>query len=250
MHTNKFSVIAHRNHEICNPISKEKLMNVIDKVQLDRGQAILDVGAGKCDVLIQLVRKYGVIGTAVEIEEAYLNEAKGRTSDLIDSEQLSFIQEDAKQVIERYKESFDMAICLGATHALGDYRSTLEQLSETIKPGGYLLIGEGYWKRKPDPDYLEALGAEEEELLTHYENIALAEQLDLIPMWASVTSEDEWDAYEWLYSSSMERYCLEHPEDPDVEWMNERIRKWRSTYLRWGRDTLGFGLYLFQVKKV
>jgi hypothetical protein len=28
--------------------------------------------------------------------------------------------------------------------------------------------------------------------------------------------------------------------------MGERIRRWRETYLRWGRDTLGFGLYLFE----
>ena len=27
--------------------------------------------------------------------------------------------------------------------------------------------------------------------------------------------------------------------------MLERIRKWRDAYLRWGRDTLGFAVYLF-----
>jgi hypothetical protein len=27
--------------------------------------------------------------------------------------------------------------------------------------------------------------------------------------------------------------------------MLERIRRWRDAYLRWGRDTLGFGVYLF-----
>ena len=27
--------------------------------------------------------------------------------------------------------------------------------------------------------------------------------------------------------------------------MLERSRKWRDAYLRWGRDTLGFGVYLF-----
>ncbi|MCC6194158.1 MAG: class I SAM-dependent methyltransferase, partial [Burkholderiales bacterium] len=34
-------------------------------------------------------------------------------------------------------------------------------------------------------------------------------------------------------------------EDPDVPAMLERIRKWRDGYLRWGRDTLGFAVYLF-----
>jgi hypothetical protein len=27
--------------------------------------------------------------------------------------------------------------------------------------------------------------------------------------------------------------------------MLKRIRRWRDAYLRWGRDTLGFAVYLF-----
>jgi hypothetical protein len=62
---------------------------------------------------------------------------------------------------------------------------------------------------------------------------------------AFVASPDEWDEYEWKYSRSIERYALEQPQDPDVPAMLERIRRWRDGYLRWGRDTLGFGVYLF-----
>ena len=60
-----------------------------------------------------------------------------------------------------------------------------------------------------------------------------------------MASPDEWDEYEWKYSRSIERYALEQPGDPDVPAMLERIRRWRDGYLRWGRDTLGFGVYLF-----
>ena len=35
------------------------------------------------------------------------------------------------------------------------------------------------------------------------------------------------------------------PTIPDVPAMLERIRRWRDAYLRWGRDTLGFAVYLF-----
>jgi len=34
-----------------------------------------------------------------------------------------------------------------------------------------------------------------------------------------------------------------------LEWtddVEQRIRTWRSGYLRWGRDTLGFGTYIFR----
>jgi precorrin-6B methylase 2 len=245
MATNKFSVIAHGNHEICNPISKEKLRVTLDRIPFSNGEKVLDIGAGKCGVLIDLIERHNVVGTAIEIEEDFIKAARENAGQRIDPGRLRIANDDAKKVIGDLDEVFDAAICLGATHALGSYRLTLEKMSEVVKTGGYLLVGEGYWKREPEATYLEALGATKEELLTHHENIEVGEDLGLIPMWAHVTSEDEWDAYEWLYSSSMETYCLENPDDPDVTAMRDRIRKWRSTYLRWGRDTLGFGLYLF-----
>jgi hypothetical protein len=33
--------------------------------------------------------------------------------------------------------------------------------------------------------------------------------------------------------------------DPDVAAVLERSRRWRDAYLRWGRDSLGFAVYLF-----
>ncbi|WP_426454237.1 hypothetical protein ACP26L_16895 [Paenibacillus sp. S-38] len=61
-----------------------------------------------------------------------------------------------------------------------------------------------------------------------------------------MTSEDEWDEYEWLYAKSVEDYALEQRDDPDVPSALEHSRGWRSTYMTWGRDTPGFGLYLFR----
>ena len=63
-------------------------------------------------------------------------------------------------------------------------------------------------------------------------------------MWAGVASDDDWDEYEWRYSRSVETFVAENPDDPDAEEMLRKIRTWRDVYLRWGRDTLGFGLYL------
>jgi hypothetical protein len=42
----------------------------------------------------------------------------------------------------------------------------------------------------------------------------------------------------------MERYLDANPDDPDSGAMALRIRAWHDAYLRWGRDTLGFGFYV------
>ncbi|WP_260507874.1 hypothetical protein [Cytobacillus firmus] len=49
---------------------------------------------------------------------------------------------------------------------------TLDTLRKCVNKGVYVLIGEGYWKQQPSKEYLEALGgAEESELLSHFENV-------------------------------------------------------------------------------
>ena len=82
-------------------------------------------------------------------------------------------------------------------------------------------------------------------VLDHRGNVQAGVEAGLIPMHATTANADEWDEYEWKYCRSIERYAREQPEDPDVPAMLERIRKWRDAYLRWGRDTLGFAVYLF-----
>ena len=58
--------------------------------------------------------------------------------------------------------------------------------------------------------------------------------------------DDEWDEYEWRYARPVETFVAENPDGPDAEEMLRKIRTWRDAYLRWGRDTLGFGLYLLR----
>jgi hypothetical protein len=70
--------------------------------------------------------------------------------------------------------------------------------------------------------------------------------MGFVPVFTAVSGDAEWDAYEGLYHRTVEDYVAAHPEDPDAPVMAERIRRWREAYLRWGRDTLGFGLYLFE----
>ena len=84
---------------------------------------------------------------------------------------------------------------------------------------------------------------------SHEDNVLRAAQLGMTPLWACVASEDDWDEYEWQYSHSIEDYVLQNPNDPDSPAMRERIRKWRNATLKWGRETLGFGLYLFRSEK-
>ena len=56
------------------------------------------------------------------------------------------------------------ACCIGSTHALGGLETALTRLTELVRPGGYVVVGEGYWLRPPEPEVLDALGATADEL--------------------------------------------------------------------------------------
>lgn len=248
MDRNKFSAIAHRNHAFYNPMSEEKLMKMMEMVRLKSEDKVIDIGAGRCDLLIRLVEDYKISATAIELFDGAIEEAKKSASTRITEGSINFIIGDANEAVQRCDQAtYDLGICIGSTHALGGLESTLQTMKGLVREDGYILIGEGYWKKPPCAEYLEALGgADESELKSHAENVKVAENLGLVPLWSYVASEDDWDDYEWLYSSSIENYCHENPEDPDRDAMLQRIRAWRQTYLNWGRDTMGFGLYLFR----
>jgi hypothetical protein len=107
-------------------------------------------------------------------------------------------------------------------------------------------VGEGFWKRVPNREYLEVLGATPSELQTELGNIRVAEGLGLrlAEHWSA--TEEEWDAFEDAYLDGIESYAREQPEDPNVPDMLRRIHRWRRGYVRWGKKTLGLGVYLFR----
>jgi cyclopropane fatty-acyl-phospholipid synthase-like methyltransferase len=250
MNKMKISVIGHRNLNICNPISAAKLDQAIALVSLNPNSNVVDFGSGKCEFLIRLIEKYNVTGVGVELDGGVISDVEKVIQGRISRDKLQIHLGDAKDFLSKAKcAELDFGICIGSTHAFGGLVPTLKVLHERVKTGGYVLIGEGYWKRKPEQGYLDFLGDSEEQLITHEENIGAAEAAGMVPLWAVTANDDDWDAYEWSYSRSIETYVFEHSDDPDCEEMLARIRSWRKAYLRWGRSTLGFGLYLFRNMK-
>ncbi|MDQ0859698.1 cyclopropane-fatty-acyl-phospholipid synthase family protein [Bacillus sp. V2I10] len=247
MDRNRYSAIAHQSHTFYNPINPSKIDKVIELLALKDNDKVIDIGAGKGEILLRIIERYRSKCIAIEKYGDFTEQLQVNAKNRGVLNNIEIITEDAKVAIKTINEQFDVAICIGSTHALGGLHETLDTLRKCVKKGGYVLIGEGYWKQQPSKEYLEALGgAEESELRSHFENVKVGEKLGLIPLWSYTTNDDEWDEYEWLYAMSIENYCYKHPDDPDCDAMLQKIRTWRSTYLKWGRDTLGFGIYLFR----
>ena len=72
------------------------------------------------------------------------------------------------------------------------------------------------------------------------------EELGLTFLYSVVSSKDDWGRYESLQWQAAERHAFSHPDDPDIEELLRKVRDNRDAYLRWGRECLGWALYLFR----
>lgn len=244
MDRRKYSVIAHRDHAYCNPVSSASADEVLAALDLAPGSRVLDVGCGKAEWLVQLHERYEISADGVDPCEAFLQEGRRRLALRAPAARIDLHATTAAE-FEPSPRSYDLALCVGSTHAYGGYRATLEALSAAVRTGGLLLVGEGYWRREPSAEYLRALDCAKSDLTDFAGNVRVAVEAGLRPLYWLAASEHEWDRYESLYLRAMERYCRETKDDPDVPAMLERAHRWRDLYLAHGRNVLGFGLYLF-----
>lgn len=246
MDRTRYSLISHGQLSYQNPIGSPKMERALDRVSLAPGARALDVGAGKGELAIRLVERFGASVTAVDISPLMTDELKRRARGRIPPDRLTLRLGDAGSFMNSIRDPLDLGACVGATHAFGGLMETLEALDQAVRPGGLVLVGEGFWMRPPDPGYLKALDCDEAYYRSHEKTVEAGVRRGFIPLYAAVASDDEWDEYEWTTMSSIEGHVLEHPDDPDAESMLLRARSWREIYLKWGRSTLGFGLYLFR----
>jgi hypothetical protein len=121
----------------------------------------------------------------------------------------------------------------------------LKALAAAVKPGGRLLWGESFWKRTPSAMFKAGLGPVAGLYASHADYVAAGEAAGLTPLYAAVSSDQDWDEYAWRYSTAVEAYAAGRPDDGEAQAMRARIAGWRKLYLAEGRETLGFGLYLF-----
>jgi SAM-dependent methyltransferase len=244
MNQHKFSAIAHRDHDYCNPVAAAKIERILDLLPLKEDASVLDLGCGRGELSLRIIERFQARVTAVDFSSPMLDAARERAEWCEALPRLRLLKLD----IAEYKPepaSFDLTVMLGGGGIAGGFAGICVRLAQWTRPGGYILIGDGFWAKPPVAEYLEHLEATPEEFRDHRGNVQAGVDAGLIPLHAAVASSDEWDEYEWKYSRSIERYALEQPADPDIPAMLERIRRWRDAYLRWGRETLGFGVYLF-----
>jgi SAM-dependent methyltransferase len=228
-------------------MSLEKIEQLITLLTLKPGARVLDIATGKGEFIIRLVERHRQItGTGVELSPYHIADARKKHQERVPDVKLNLLEMDGAKYVPETFESFDLAACIGASWIYGGHRGTLSELMKMAAPGGWIIVGEPYFRHEPEKEYLEAIGIARNDFGTHYQNAEVGRELGLDLVYTLVSSQDDWDRYEGLQWYAAETWAMDHPADPDVESVLKRAREGKRAYLKWGRETLGWAIYLFR----
>jgi SAM-dependent methyltransferase len=237
------SAIAHGDLPFHNPIAEPAVDALLDLVAPGNGDRALDVGCGRGELLIRLAERTGAGGLGVDASEAQIEVARRQAAARAPGGHLSFEARDAAAMVAPAR-SFALAACIGSTHALGGFQSTLTRLRELVRPGGYVVVGEGYWQQEPGAEVLDTFPATADDATSLPELLAAGAAHGLDVVYLTTAGDEDWARYEWTYVFNLDRYAREHPDEEGVEQLHDRIDRVRRRRLLAARDgeTLGFAL--------
>ena len=236
----RYFVVAEAAHEIQNPTSEEKLLLLGKRLGLGPDSRVLDIASGRGGPALLLARAYGCTWHGVEISPDFHAVAVERVVEAGLGDRVSFELADASGA-RHEAESYDAALCLGASFVYGSLADTVDALTPVVRPGGFVVVGEPYWRRLPLPEDYE----DRAEPWTSLEGTVRIFETSGIPVVSVIaSSEDDWDRYETLHWRSVESWLAVHPDDPDAPEIRSRHVHWKWNYLRYQRDYLGWAIFV------
>lgn len=246
MNRDRLSLLAHAGLDLMNPLPAAAIERLLDAAGLSPGDRAADIGAGKAGVALLLLGR-GARVTLVERSPVFCAAAREAVERAGLAAGAVFAEEDARAFVERTaRDPYRLVVCTGASHALGGRDAALSALAGITAPGGHVLFGDGYWRKRPSPAYLEALGAAEDEMGSLDDIVYAASGCGLVPVDVEAASVEAFDAYELGWCAGLDRFADEQPDDPDAPTARAVAASRRDAYHRWGRDELGFAVYLLK----
>lgn len=236
----RYYVIAERDHELQNPTSREKLLLLGNRLDLGPGTRVLDIASGRGGPAVLLAKDFGCTVHGIELAPEFHAVAVERAAREGVADEVTFELANASDV-SLGQDEYDVAMCLGASFVWGSLAGTLDALEPAVHAGGYVVVGEPYWRKQPLPaDYEDRDGP-----FTSLDGtVTILESADLVSISVIASSEDDWDRYETLHWRAVERWLADHQEDQDASEIRARHEREKRNYLRFGRDHLGWAIFV------
>jgi SAM-dependent methyltransferase len=232
-----YYAVAERDHELQNPTSPAKVRVLGERIRLGPETRVLDVACGTAGPATLLASEFGCRIVGVERAPEFVEAAHRRVAEAHVGELVEIVEGDAAAYpIE--PETFDAALCLGASFVWHDLDGTLAALTPAVRTGGHVVVGEPFWRTWPLPESVDDLG-----YLPLPQTVARIQAAGLALVTLIASSEDDWDTYESLHWRALEEWLAANPDHADAATIRERHERNRETYLDHERALFGWAMF-------
>ncbi|MER5747188.1 class I SAM-dependent methyltransferase [Streptomyces sp. NPDC002225] len=229
----------------CGPLSEARAEQIVGRLARASPARVLDIGCGWGELMLRVLDAVpGARGVGVDLnaEDLARGRANARARGL--ESRVEFIE---KSATEAGYEPADVVLCLGASHVFSDASApphtaeALAALRRSVRPGGRVLLAEGFWQRTPTSAELAVMWPDAR--ADEYHDLAgiadLAVSAGFRPAWTETAGDDEWEHFESGYLADVEEWLAAHPGHPLAQETRERADRHRESWLRGYRGVLG-----------
>lgn len=228
------------------PLSQARAARLVSRLARTSPATVLDLGCGWGELLLRTLDAVpGAVGVGIDLSAADLGRAQGNALTRGLDGRVSFLEESA---VGTARGPADLVLCVGSSHVLSEAKppqhtiDALRALRRLVKPGGRVLLGEGFWEHPPSPAEIAAMWPG----ITAGDHYDLAGLVDLAigagfrPEWIETASLEEWDDFESGVGADVEEWLAGHPDHPQAAETRKKADDRLSIWLRGSRGRLGF----------
>lgn len=235
--------ISERYLELLNPTTSEKILTCGRIAGMKEGARVIDFGCGYGEALVLWAKTFGVSGIGVDIRPAACARAMEKIRRANLGDRIQIVCGHAADYAFEHR-AYDVASCIGATFIWKDgFRDAIRAMQHALKPGGRLIIGEPYWLHSQvSPDYVQRAP----DIHTEYELLLEARGAGFEITYVLHSNRDDWDHYEAENWRGLSDWLDENPAHPEWQQVLQHLHESQEEYLRYGREYLGWTLYVLK----
>ncbi|MEU6931334.1 class I SAM-dependent methyltransferase [Streptomyces sp. NPDC046374] len=225
------------------PLSEARAGRLVARIAAISPGSVLDIGCGQGELLLRVLDAVpGAKGVGIDIDGPELARGRERAAGRGLAGRVDYVEESG---VGTAQGPADVVLCLGSGQALceGDTYDPaviLRELRRLVRPGGRVVLGEGFWERTPTEAELGAMwpGARADDHLSLAALVDLAIEAGFRIAWTETASQEEWEEFESGYRHDAEVWLAAHPEHPQAAETRARVDRQRSAWLGY-RTVLG-----------
>jgi SAM-dependent methyltransferase len=216
------------------PLSEEHATLLLDRLGIQPGASLLDLGCGWGELLLRGVDSAGVTtGVGVDTDAQAVARGRALAVDRGLDGRVTFVEGSAVG----WQRMADRVITVGAVHAWGGAEPALKALSALVTPGGRLLFGDGCWEGAPSAEASKLFGAG---VLTLSNLVECAQGTGWRILHLSTADQREWDDFESTWRAGRQEWVLANPEDERAPAVRDELDAQLRQYIGTYRGVLGF----------